>query len=131
MFILDPRSEFSIPDHGSRVKKISDPRTESATKNLSIFNQKNCFQDLGNTIRDIHPGSGSRIKGVKKYRIPDQDPQHCVQVYSTKSLRIVNILRFLVLAIQLLVSWSALGWSTRVVKVNKRSKMNYFYRFSQ
>jgi hypothetical protein len=32
-------------------------------------------------IRDpekIHPGSGSRIQGIKKHRIPDPDPQHWV-----------------------------------------------------
>jgi hypothetical protein len=36
--------------------------------------------DPGTEIRDpekIHPGSGSRIQGVKKHRIPDPDPQHC------------------------------------------------------
>jgi hypothetical protein len=36
--------------------------------------------DPGSEIRDpekIHPGSGSRIQGVKKHRIPDPDPQHC------------------------------------------------------
>jgi hypothetical protein len=56
MFILEP---------GSRVKK--------ASKNLSIFNPKNCFQALGNMIRDVYPGPDldfypSRISdpGVKK-----------------------------------------------------------------
>jgi hypothetical protein len=37
--------------------------------------------DPGSEIRDpekIHPGSGSRIQGVKKHRIPDLDPQHCM-----------------------------------------------------
>ncbi len=43
---------FSIQDTWSRVKKISDPG--SASKNLSIFNPKNCFQALGNVmIRDV------------------------------------------------------------------------------
>jgi hypothetical protein len=38
-----PDPNFSIPDPGSRVKKIPDPG--SASKNLStgIFNRKNCF----------------------------------------------------------------------------------------
>jgi hypothetical protein len=36
MFIPDPN--YSIPDPGSRVKKIPDPG--SASKNLSIFNPK-------------------------------------------------------------------------------------------
>jgi hypothetical protein len=44
MFILEP---------GSRVKK--------ASKNLSIFNPKNCLQALENMIRDVNPGSGSQI----------------------------------------------------------------------
>jgi hypothetical protein len=37
--IPDPGYEFFHP--GSRVKKIPDPG--SASKNLSIFNSKNCF----------------------------------------------------------------------------------------
>jgi hypothetical protein len=38
------------------------------------------FHQKRGRIRDpekIHPGSGSRIQGVKKHRIPDPDPQHC------------------------------------------------------
>jgi hypothetical protein len=31
---------FSIPDPGYRVDKIPDPRSESASKNLSILSQK-------------------------------------------------------------------------------------------
>jgi hypothetical protein len=37
--------------------------------------------DPGSEIRDpekIHPGSGSRIQGVKKHRIPD--PEHCMRL---------------------------------------------------
>jgi hypothetical protein len=37
------------------------------------------FHQKRGRIRDpekIHPGSGSRIQGVKKHRIPDPDPQH-------------------------------------------------------
>jgi hypothetical protein len=34
---------FSIPDSGSRFKKIPDPESGSASKKLSIFNSKNCF----------------------------------------------------------------------------------------
>ncbi len=69
---------LSIPDPGSRVKKI--PNTESASKNLNIFNPKNFFRALGKIIWDIHPGSGffplpdprgrnstgSRIRGILK-----------------------------------------------------------------
>jgi hypothetical protein len=38
--------------------------------------------DPGSEIRDpekIHPGSGSRITGVKKHRIPDPDLQHWIR----------------------------------------------------
>jgi hypothetical protein len=35
MFIPDPGSIISIPDHESRVDKISDPGYESASTNLS------------------------------------------------------------------------------------------------
>jgi hypothetical protein len=54
MFIPDPN--FSLPDPGS--KKHPDPGSESASKNISIFNPKNCFLTLGNMIRNVHPGSG-------------------------------------------------------------------------
>jgi hypothetical protein len=36
-----PDPDFSIPDPGSRVKKIPDPGSKSTRKNLSIFNPKN------------------------------------------------------------------------------------------
>jgi hypothetical protein len=45
MFIPDPGSEFFHP--GFRIKKDSG----SASKNLRIFNPKNCFKALGNMIR--------------------------------------------------------------------------------
>jgi hypothetical protein len=54
-----PDPNFSIPDPRSRVKKIPDPGSESASKNLSIFNPKNGFSALENMIPDVHPGSGS------------------------------------------------------------------------
>jgi hypothetical protein len=65
MFI--PDSNFPILDLGSRVKRIpdlADPHLESgsASKNLSIFNPKNRFYALENMIRDVHPGSRSRIR---------------------------------------------------------------------
>jgi hypothetical protein len=56
MFIPDPGYEFFYPRSG--VKKIPDPGSESASKNLSIFNPKICFQALGKMIWDVHPGSG-------------------------------------------------------------------------
>jgi hypothetical protein len=79
MFIPDPGSDFFHP--GSRVKEIPDPG--SVSKNLSIFNPKNCFLALGNMIWGVHPGSGffthpgSRIQESKRHRTPDPDPQHC------------------------------------------------------
>ncbi len=86
--ILDPGYEFFHPGSrnriflsGSRLKKIPDPG--SASKNLSMFNPKNCFFALGNMIRDVHHGSRScffisRIQGSKRHRIPD--PQQCLYV---------------------------------------------------
>ncbi len=41
MFIPDPK--FSIPDPGSKVKKIPYYGSGSASQNLSIFKPKNCF----------------------------------------------------------------------------------------
>jgi hypothetical protein len=41
MFIPDTRSDIFHPE--ARVKKILDPGYESALKNVSIFNRKNCF----------------------------------------------------------------------------------------
>jgi hypothetical protein len=73
-----PESEFFHP--GSRVKEIPDPHQRI----LSIFNPKNCFQALGNMLRDVHPGSGSGFFTHPGLRIPDSrvkkaqdpDPQH-------------------------------------------------------
>ncbi len=47
-FNSDPGSEFFHP--GSRIR----------IKEFKYFNSKNCFYALGNMIRVVHPGSGSR-----------------------------------------------------------------------
>ncbi len=71
-------SEFFHP--GSRVKHIPDPGF--ASKNLSIFNPKNCLWALGKMNWDVQwfiPDPNffpSQIQGWKKPRIPDPDPQH-------------------------------------------------------
>jgi hypothetical protein len=77
---------FPSRDPGS--KRFRNPVSRSASKNLSIFNPTNCFQALGNMIRDVHPGTGSRVRifiipdpGVKKRRIPDLYPQHWTLVH--------------------------------------------------
>jgi hypothetical protein len=57
-----------IPDPESRIKKIPDPGTGSASKNLSIFNPKNCFYALGNMIP---AGYSSRIWILIFLPIPD------------------------------------------------------------
>jgi hypothetical protein len=51
--IPDPGSEFFHPE--SRIKQVPDPG--SASKNLSIFNPKNCFYALGNMIWVFIPDS--------------------------------------------------------------------------
>jgi hypothetical protein len=62
MFIVYSGSEFFHPESRSRVKKIPDPGSRSASKNFSIFNPK----ALGNMIRDVYldfltiPDPGSR-----------------------------------------------------------------------
>ncbi len=56
----------------------------SASKKLNILAQKIVYMLIGNMIRDVHPGSGSRIQifhpsrihGSKRHRIPD--PQHWI-----------------------------------------------------
>jgi hypothetical protein len=67
MLIPDPN--FSIPDPGSKVKKI--PGSASASKNLSILTQKLFLSSL--MIWDVHPGSGSwiRILNFCPSQIPD------------------------------------------------------------
>jgi hypothetical protein len=68
---------------GSEIKKAPDPGSGSATKNLGIINPNNCYQALGNMIRDVYSGSRtqdpdfhpSRIQGSKFQRFPDSDPQ--------------------------------------------------------
>jgi hypothetical protein len=42
IFISDPGSEFFHP--GSRVQVQKDPGSGSASKNVSIFNPKQCFE---------------------------------------------------------------------------------------
>jgi hypothetical protein len=59
---------------GSRVKKIPGSRIRIRIKEFKYFNPKNCFSALGNMIRDVHPGSGSR--GSKRHLIPN--PQHWI-----------------------------------------------------
>jgi len=51
-------SEFSIPDPSSRVKVSETMDPGSASKNLSAFNPKNCFQTLWIMTRDVHPDPG-------------------------------------------------------------------------
>ncbi len=60
-------SDFCNP--GSRVKKLPDPGSESAAKNLSIFNPNNCFK----SSRKNDSGCSSRIRILIFYpsRIPD------------------------------------------------------------
>jgi hypothetical protein len=66
---VDPGSEFFHPE--SRVKKIPDLGSGSASKNLSIFDPNNCFQALGNMIRDVHPGSRIQVLVFYPSRVPD------------------------------------------------------------
>ncbi len=51
-----PDPNFSILDPGSKFFLF-----RSRIKELKYFNPKNCFEALGNMIRDVHPGSGSRF----------------------------------------------------------------------
>jgi hypothetical protein len=47
MFIPDPRSEFlPFPVPGSRIKKIPDNGTGSASKNFSILTQKSKLSEI-------------------------------------------------------------------------------------
>jgi hypothetical protein len=49
---------FSIPDPVSKVKKVRDPGSESATKKLSIFNPNIVTKLIKIQIRNFfHPGS--------------------------------------------------------------------------
>jgi hypothetical protein len=61
----------------SRIQGHKDPVSGSASKNLNIFNPKNCFQALGKVIWDVRPGSGF-FPGIKK----TPDPQHWHPQYS-------------------------------------------------
>jgi hypothetical protein len=74
-----PRSrikKFRIPD-----KKIPDPGSGSASRNLSILNSKNCFYALGNMFipdpdKDFFTHPGFRGQKDTRFQIPDPDPQH-------------------------------------------------------
>ena len=70
---------------GSRIRIFSIPDPGSASKNLGILTQKLvskhseiCFELF---IPDPDPDFfyPSRIPGSKGHRIPDPDPQHCLQ----------------------------------------------------
>ncbi len=82
MFIPDPNC--SIPDPGSRGKKIPDPG--SASKNLSIFlTQKNVckLSDIGNefqypSCKIPDPDFAIPDRGSKRHRIADPDSQHSI-----------------------------------------------------
>ncbi len=75
--ISNPGADFFHP--GSRNQGWQDPRSGSASTNLSIFNPKNWYYVLKKKIQDVQivpPGSGfflhtSRIKGSKNHRMPD------------------------------------------------------------
>ncbi len=81
-FIPDPGSE--IP---SRIpgQKDSGSQIRIRIEEFKYFLPKNCFQDLGIMMWDVHPGSRIRMlvfypsripeSGVKK--APDPDPQYC------------------------------------------------------
>jgi len=62
-----------IPDLGSEIPdpNFSHPGSRIRIKEFNYSNQKNCLKALGNMIRFVHPGSGSRFvtipdPGVKK-----------------------------------------------------------------
>jgi hypothetical protein len=66
IFLPDPGSHFSHP--GSRIQGQKDPVSESASKDLSIFNPKNSSSEKLSGMFIPDPGSGSatlsiRIKG--------------------------------------------------------------------
>jgi hypothetical protein len=68
---------------GSRVDKIPNPGSGSASKNLNIYSPKNVSKLSQKWsvmfIPDpdpIFPPSRIRIQGSKKHRIPYPDPQH-------------------------------------------------------
>jgi hypothetical protein len=69
MFIPAPGTEFFHP--GSRVKKIPDPGSGSALKNLSILAQRLVSYLSENMIRDVHLGPQIRILIFYPSRIPD------------------------------------------------------------
>jgi hypothetical protein len=78
----DPVIIFFIPDPGSGSEHFSSRinyiKRGMKSKNY-LFSCFLWFQEEVFKVKKItHPGSGSRIQGVKKHRIPD--PQHCVQV---------------------------------------------------
>jgi hypothetical protein len=51
------RTGILDPQFFPQIKGQKDPGSGSASKNLSIFNPKNCFSALGNMIWDVHLGS--------------------------------------------------------------------------
>ncbi len=72
---------------GSRMQGQKDPGSGSASKNWSIFNQKNFPSsrktDFGMVLlwSWFFSFPGSRIQGSKRHRIPDPDRQPCLQAF--------------------------------------------------
>ena len=85
---------FSIPDPGSRVKKI--PGSGSASKNLSILTQK-MFLSWVVSSGKYDPGCSSRIRILNFYQSRIQgskkspDRQHCV-LYLPVNIKLLTIL---------------------------------------
>ncbi len=77
----DPDPSLFFFNPGSRVITILHPRSASESKNFSIFNPNKTVSKnwSGMLILDPrsgsafcpYPGSGSRLQGSKKHRIPD------------------------------------------------------------
>ncbi len=71
MFVTDSGSKFSHP--GSRVKKISDPLSESASKNFRYFLPKKIVSKLSEVWSGMFiPDLGSRILIFYSSRITDR-----------------------------------------------------------
>jgi hypothetical protein len=59
---VNPGSWIQFITSQIQGQKDSRIRIRIGIKEFKYFNPKNCFQALGNMIRDVHPGFGSQIR---------------------------------------------------------------------
>jgi hypothetical protein len=149
---VNPGSEFSVPDPGS--KKIPDPDSHQRIY-LFLSQTLKTVSKLSENVWDVHIGSRSRIRirifihpgswiripntGCKKHRISDPDPQHCLQICECRAVFFYREGKFKRLGLSNYSAWEVArtmeicgreGWLQPTVYQADRSPAVFFKRDS-